>query len=147
MKTLWGPAAREELCERLGRLTPSAERRWGSMTAPAMVAHLADAMLMALGELHIPSRNLPLRFTPIKQLVIFWLPFPKNAPTAPQLIGRAPREWPSECAALRSLIERFGQREQRGRWPDHPAFGTMTGRAWGVLGYWHIDHHFRQFGA
>ena len=147
MKTLWDPAAREELCERIARLDPSAERRWGSMTAPAMVAHLADAMLMTLGELHIPSRNLPLRYTPLKQLIIFWLPFPKSAPTAPELVGRAPGPWPAECAALRALIHKFAERDPRGRWPEHPAFGALTPRAWGVLAYRHIDHHLRQFGA
>jgi hypothetical protein len=32
-------------------------------------------------------------------------------------------------------------------WPEHPAFGRMSRRVWGVLGYRHLDHHFRQFGV
>ncbi len=31
--------------------------------------------------------------------------------------------------------------------PEHPAFGTMTARRWGAIGYRHTDHHLRQFGV
>jgi hypothetical protein len=30
--------------------------------------------------------------------------------------------------------------------PEHPAFGRLSGRAWGALVYRHMDHHLRQFG-
>jgi len=32
-------------------------------------------------------------------------------------------------------------------WPEHPAFGALSRRAWGVLIYRHMDHHLRQFDA
>lgn len=147
MKTLWDEAARQDLRQRLGRLTPASNRRWGSMSAPQMLAHLVDAMRMAVGDIAVPSRNLPLRFTPIKQLVIYCLPFPKGAPTAPQLVSRPAGDWPSECATLVTLIERFAECDRDRAWPDHPAFGRLTGGDWGVLTYRHIDHHFKQFGV
>lgn len=148
MKTLWDPAARRELCDRLTRLTPAATRRWGTMSAPHMVAHLVDSMRMAIGDIPVASKNLPLRFTPIKQLIIYCLPFPKGAPTAPELVSRLPADWPSECATLLTLIDRFADRSRSAPgWPDHPAFGKLTGNSWGVLAYRHIDHHLRQFGV
>ena len=147
MKTLWDASARRELRDRLVRLTPSAQRRWGTMLAPQMVAHLVDSMRMAIGEMPVPPKKLPLRFTPIKQLVIYCLPFPKGAPTAPQLVSRAPGDWPAECATLLALVDQFAQRDRAAPWPDHPAFGRLTGNAWGVLGYRHIDHHLKQFGV
>jgi hypothetical protein len=147
MKTLWDTTARKELCERLGRLTPAAARRWGTMSAPQMVAHLNDAMRMAIGDMPVAPRNLPLRFTPIKQLVIYCLPFPKGAPTAPELVSRIPADWPTECATLLTLMDRFAQRDRGGPWPDHPAFGKLTSKAWGVLAYRHVDHHLKQFGV
>jgi hypothetical protein len=147
MKSIWNAPARQELRERLARLTPANDRRWGTMSAPQMLAHLVDAMRMAVGEMQIPSRKLPLRFTPIRQLVIYCLPFPKGAPTAPQLVSRPPGDWPSECATLLGLIDRFAERERDGGWPEHPAFGKLTGGDWGVLTYRHIDHHFKQFGV
>ena len=50
-----------------------------------MLAHLNDSYRMCLGELKVKSKHLPLRYTPIKQLVIYVAPFPKGAPTAPEL--------------------------------------------------------------
>jgi hypothetical protein len=29
----------------------------------------------------------------------------------------------------------------------HPVFGTLSGKAWGALGWRHLDHHLRQFGV
>ena len=147
MKTVWDPAARAELCERIGRLTPEASRRWGSMSAPQMVAHLVDSLRMAFGELPVASKHLPLRYTPIKQLVIYWLPFPKGAPTAPELISRVPTDWRGDCASLLMLVDSFAARARSSRWPDHPAFGALTGNQWGVLIYRHMDHHLKQFGV
>jgi hypothetical protein len=147
MKTMWDAPARQELRDRLARLTPAAPRRWGTMSSPQMVAHLVESMRMAIGDIAVPSKNLPIRFTPIKQLIIYWLPFPKGAPTAPMLVSRPPGDWPSECATLLALVNRFTERDRDARWPDHPAFGKLTGRAWGVLAYRHIDHHFKQFGV
>src|SRR6202008_1650281 len=62
-KSLGDPKAPEKPADRPGRLTPSAERRWGRMSAAQMVAHLVDSMRMATGEISVPSKNLPLPFT------------------------------------------------------------------------------------
>ena len=147
MRTMWDGSARRELQDRLTRLTPTAERRWGSMTAPQMITHLVDAMHMAHGDIVIPPRKMILRYTPLKELILYVLPFPKGAPTAPELISRAPADWSAECALLSTMLGRFGERDRRGKWPEHPAFGKMSGSQWGVLVYRHTDHHFRQFGV
>jgi hypothetical protein len=145
-KSLSDARARQELLARLERLTPDATARWGKMTAPQMLAHVADWMLMAKGELKTAAKKRPLRYPVIKQLVIFWLPWPKGVPTAPELLGRKSSEWAIERAAVRKHVQSFENRDPKAAWPDHPAFGKLTARAWGVLGYRHTDHHFRQFG-
>ena len=117
------------------------------MTAPQMVAHLADSLRMALGDIVCAPKKSPIRFTPLKQVVIYWLPFPKGVPTAVELITRAPADWQSEVADLSSLLDHFARRDRHGKWPDHPVFGRMHGASWGVLVYRHMDHHLRQFGA
>ena len=148
MKSALDPAVRRELADRVLRLQPDSPPRWGSMTAPQMVAHLSDCLLMAFGELPIAGKGpLPLRFTPVKQLILYALPFPKGAPTAPELIRRVPADWQSGIAELRSLLDQLGSRRADDRWPEHPAFGRLTGKQWGVLIYRHTDHHLRQFGG
>jgi hypothetical protein len=147
METIWNAHSRRELQERLARLTWDAERKWGTMTAPQAVAHLVDAARLALGELPCEPANLPIRYAPFKQLIVYWLPFPKGAPTAPELLGRQPVSWSAEVADLSAVLDRLGREPADRVWPDHPAFGRLTRRAWGVLVYRHTDHHLRQFGV
>lgn len=146
MKSLWQDETRRELQDRLARLTPDRAGLWGRMTAPQMVVHVADSLRTSVGELAVKPKHTPLRYTPIRQLVIYWLPFPKNAPTVPELLARRPGAWPDDVAELRDLIDRFATRQVTGAWPVHAVFGRLNGDQWGILMYRHADHHFRQFG-
>ena len=146
-KTMFQAASRAELQQRLARLVPDGAAHWGKMNAPKMVVHLSDALRMALGDLAVAPKKTPLRYPILKQLIIYLAPWPKGTPTAPELLARAPAAWNGEVVALSALVERFASRSVADRWPTHPAFGSLTGRAWGVLAYRHCDHHFRQFGV
>ena len=147
MKSLHDPASRTELLTRANSLSPSSASRWGHLTAPAMLCHITDSLRMATGELPTRSKNSVLRHWPLKYLIVYLMPFPKGAPTAPELRARAPGEWDAEQANFSSAIERFAARDRGLPLPEHPAFGTLSARAWGVLGYRHLDHHLRQFGV
>ena len=148
MKSIWETAAQRELSDRLLTLSANHPSPWGKMSAQQMVCHLAESLRMALGELPVAPKNLPLRYPPIKQLIVYVAPFPKNAPTAPELVITAtPNEWAGDVRTLTTLMDRFVARGPAGPWVDHPAFGRLSSRAWGVLVYRHMDHHFKQFGV
>ena len=148
MATFWDPAARDELCRRVEQLTPEATARWGKFTVAGMLAHLNDALRMTSGELRIPPRRMVLRYWPVKQLVIYVLPFPKGAPTAPQLLTRGDKALlATEQAAFRPLADAVAAKPATDTWPEHPAFGALTHKARGVLVWRHADHHLRQFGV
>jgi len=146
MKTLYREGPRRELRDRLARLTADSKPVWGKFDAPKMVVHCADAIRMALGQLPTRSKNTPLRRAPLKQLFVYWMPWPKGVPTAPELLERTPADWDAEVGVLLDLMEEAGRAPRGYEWGEHPAFGRMSHRAWGVLGYRHLDHHFRQFG-
>ena len=74
-RSLSDARARQELVDRLERLSPEAKPLWGKMSAPQMLAHVSDWMLMAKGELKTAPKKRALRFPPLKQLAIYWLPF------------------------------------------------------------------------
>ena len=112
-----------------------------------MLTHVSDWMLMASGDLPVAAKKAVLRYAPIKQVVIYLLPFPKGVPTARELLARAPSEWGLERDSFRERVESFDKLYEKPDWPDHPIFGQISPRAWGVLGYRHTDHHFRQFGV
>ena len=147
MKTLYHVGRRQELKERLGRLSADTRPQWGKFDAPRMVVHCSDAIRMALGKLPAKPKNTPLRRAPLKQLFVYVLPWPKGAPTARELLERTPADWSAEVATLLELMEEAAAVPRDFEWPEHPAFGRMSHRAWGVLGYRHLDHHFRQFGV
>jgi hypothetical protein len=147
-RSLSNAQARQELIGRLQRLKPETTPLWGRMTAPQMLAHLADWMLMAKGDLRTARINRPvLRYPVVKQIVIYWLPFPKGVPTAPELISRKPREWAREYASVCEHVQSYESVNPKSTWPDHPAFGRMSTNEWCVLAYRHMDHHLRQFGV
>jgi hypothetical protein len=148
MKTFWDAAARNALCQRVDRLTPDSPPQWGTFNATQMLAHLNDAMRMATGELPVASKKRAIRYPPLKQLIVYALPFPKGVPTAPELLARCEEAtFADEQALFRQIAARLAAKPQSDAWPEHPAFGVLSYRAWGVLVLRHTDHHLRQFGV
>jgi Protein of unknown function (DUF1569) len=147
MRSIWQDDARRELSDRVGRLSWERPAAWGQFTAPKMVCHLADSLRMAMGDLKVAPKKLPIRYPPLKQLIIYVAPFPKGAPTAPELLVREPRAWTNDIADVQALLARAATARTTDAWPEHPAFGRLSTRAWGVLIYRHMDHHLKQFGA
>jgi len=146
-KTLWNADSRKELMARLDKLEPDAMPLWGKMSAPQMLAHLANWSEMADGTLSTVAWSGILRKRPVRYLAIYWLPFPKGVPTAKELISRDPTGFSEERDAVRRGIESFASRDPNRAFPEHPAFGFISPATWGVLGYRHTDHHLRQFGV
>jgi hypothetical protein len=148
MSTVFNLDDRLTLARRIDALAINAAPRWGRMDCPLMLAHLSESVRMALGELVVTTRGpRPLRMRPIAHAVIHWLPFPKGAPTAPELLARRPTDCDAERADLKHLLERLAAIEGAREWPEHPAFGRLNSRDWGTLMHRHVDHHLRQFGA
>jgi hypothetical protein len=147
MKSLWNDADRNEILMRIDRVADGAPARWGTLSADRMLAHLGESMKMANGEVRPKPKKLPIRFFPLKQLILYVLPFPKGAPTAPELLAGAAAPVTALAPALRQQIDSFASKAGLKSWPEHPAFGHLTKRDWGVLTYRHLDHHLRQFGA
>jgi hypothetical protein len=147
MKSVFNPAVHRELQDRVQRLSSQQSPQWGKMSAAQMVAHLIDSLKMASGELEVAPKKVPIRFSPLKELVLYLLPIPKGMPTAPELIARKPGEWTAEVASLREQLNGLVERGAEALAPTHPAFGSLSAKQWGVLVYRHMDHHLRQFGV
>jgi hypothetical protein len=148
MKSLWNEVDRRDVVSRFNKLTPNTKPSWGRMSAPQVVTHIGDWFRMAIGDLKVESKNTPFRFPVVKQVLVYLAPLPPNLPTAPELVKNDPGPWAEDVRDVRDLIDRAVERsrQRRARWPDHPALGKLSRRAWGVLAYRHTDHHLRQFG-
>jgi hypothetical protein len=146
--TILNDADRAAIRRRIGTVTSASAPRWGQMDAKAMLAHLKLSALMALGDLPVACKSKRVfQVFPLKHLILHVAPFPKSAPTAPELLATDAVSVEAIRFELVSLIERIGSGPREGDGPVHPLFGRLSFREWGVATYKHADHHLRQFGA
>ena len=104
---------------------------------------------MAAG-LNNPPRNFLGRIVGkmAKKSVLGEKPIPRNMPTEKSLIIDGDRDFAVEQQRLVNWVDRFaaGGPEEITTHP-HCFFGHMTPLEWAIMGYKHLDHHLRQFGA
>ena len=148
MRSILNEDDRKAILTRLQSLSASSTGRWGKMDVTSMLHHLRLSALMTVGELSVPSVNKrAFQVFPLKHLILYVFPFPKGAPTAPELKPSDVGSFEEERAELLKLLERIGTGPSEGVGPAHPLFGPLTWREWGVVTYKHASHHLRQFGA
>lgn len=147
MPSLFDRETRQGFHRRLAQLRPDAPPRFGRLSAPAMLSHLADTLRLTLGDLPSTPVASAFRMPGVKYLVIVVLPWPKGRITGPPAaFSSSPGPWGHDLARHEDLLERFGQSRERKDWPPHPTFGNMSRRLWDRFTYRHLNHHFGQFG-
>jgi hypothetical protein len=147
MASIFETQAQQDLRTRMSQLRPGLTPKWGKMSVSQMQIHLIDALRMATGELACRPKPSPLKNALGRWLVIYSpLPWPKGAPTAPELLARASANFDAEQRDLLDTFDHVVQAGQNLPWAEHPAFGHLTTKDWGTLIWRHTDHHLKQFG-
>ena len=148
MGSILNESDRAAICSRMRLLSDSSTARWGRMSVTGMLQHLRLSARMGVGELEVVSANKrAFQVFPLKHLILYVLPFPKGAPTAPELLPGAAASLEEERAAVLALLDQIGAGPSEGTGPAHPLFGPLSWREWGAVTYKHCDHHLKQFGA
>lgn len=150
MKNLFESSSVTEIKKRIERLTPDGERQWGAMTVEQMLAHCSEWMEMAAGLKNPPRSFVGRIFGKIakKSVLRGEEPLRRNTPTDKSLLIQGERHFLAEQRRLLDWVDRFsaGGPSQCTAHP-HCFFGDMTPLEWAVMGYKHLDHHLKQFGA
>jgi hypothetical protein len=149
MRSLFDPAAAEDLKQRIARLTPETQRKWGKMGPAQMLAHCSAAMEVSVGDKVMRQILLGKLFGKrVKASMLSGKPMDRNLPTDKSYIVKDDRDLDVERQRLVVLIDRFqaGGPEKCTKHP-HSFFGTMTPEEWSELNYVHLDHHLQQFGV
>jgi hypothetical protein len=152
MKTLNQPQSKQEILQRIARLRPDLQRRWGRMNAGQMVCHLCDSFLCVMGE-KPATVHLKFKARKLVKWCALYLPmhWPQGVATRPELDqekdGTAPGDFEEDRRKLLGLIEKFTRLPREFRFHLHPIFLEMTEKQWMRWGYLHTDHHLRQFGV
>jgi hypothetical protein len=149
MSSLYDGRARIAIIERLERLTPQNQQRWGKMSIAQLMPHLGDSLRRALGDTpSVPPTSGLGRFWLVRYLYIYHIKWPQGKIQSPAGSFRTPSTgWDSDRKIIMDLIERFVTTRGDTLSPIHPTLGRMTSRDWGTLLYKHLDHHLRQFSA
>ncbi|MCE7057561.1 DUF1569 domain-containing protein [Algoriphagus sp. AGSA1] len=150
MKTIFDPAAREELTRRIGSVKEDSHPQWGKMNVYQMLKHNTYWNGWILGtEDHAYKQAFIGKIfgkIALKRMIKDDSPFDKNIPTSDQFkVKEENGDLESERIQWISLINNYGDFSN----PKfvHDFFGKMTKDQIGVLVYKHTDHHLRQFGA
>ncbi len=147
MPSLRDETVRKDLIQRVLAVQAITTPRWGHLDAPRMICHLADTLAISLGELPAESMNRKaLQRFPLKHLLIYVLPWPKGAPSAPEQRSTTPGDFDADRRRLIERIERFAV-TPRAQGRAHPLFGPLTNDQWNFLHARHIGHHLKQFGC
>src|SRR5713226_8762460 len=86
MKTLLSPRGRKEVLDRLSKVRPDSQPRWGTMSAHQMVCHLSDSFRASLNEKYISSSSTFPKRTLLKWVAL-WVPlqWPRGIKTRPEM--------------------------------------------------------------
>lgn len=156
-RNLANPADKQEIVQRIAKIQSSSPGRWGKMTAPQMICHLADSFRVTMGEKPWVTERISVTPIPVPGWFVKWvalqvpLQWPHSTPTRPEVDsekgGTPPAVFEGDVHNLLRLLERFTRQPRDFSWQPHPIFGGMTEVEWMRWGYLHMDHHLRQFGA
>ena len=146
MQLIHDPAVRDSIRARIQSLSPAAPRRWGKMSVDQMLWHCNQVFRTSLGDMQVVPRRPPFP-VPVLKFMLFNLPWPHGAPTAPEYQAADPHVFEAERKECLALIDRFTARKmEEGGWAP-AVFGPISGREWSRLHMKHLDHHLRQFSA
>jgi hypothetical protein len=105
MHSLFDPADRDSVLERLALLQPGAARQWGKMGAAQMLAHCSIAMEMATGHEPRKQKLIGKILGPfVKASLLGEKPFSKNSPTDPAFVVIDEKDFEAEKDRLGRLV-------------------------------------------
>ena len=147
--SLFDPRGLAAMLVRVDALRPDSVRQWGKMDVAQMLCHCQQPLRVALGELKLRRGLIGILFGRLaKKMLLSPTPWKNGMATAPEFRITDPCDFAKEKAALRALVERFGNGGPAALTKQpHPFFGPLTTGEWQALQWRHLDHHLRQFGC
>lgn len=147
IKNLFDTAEKQEIINRLNKLSPQSQRQWGKMDVAQMLAHLQVPIGVAMGTHTVKGNLLMKLILPLfKKKLYDEKPWKQGLPTDKTFImtGKT-KDFELERNKLLDMVSRFTEANMVNE--KHPIFGRLTKEQWSKATWKHIDHHLKQFGA
>jgi hypothetical protein len=149
MNNLYNLSDVNRILERVEKLPPDADRKWGKMDVAQMLAHLNAFLEIGL-NLNIEKRMFIGRVLGrfFKSRYVSKKQFSKNSPTGKNFIFNGHQDFEKEKRKAISLVKQFYENgpEKCTKQP-HQFFGKLTPNEWAIVQWKHFDHHLRQFNS
>ena len=147
IKNLFDTAEKQEIINRLNKLSPQSQRQWGKMDVAQMLAHLQVPIGVAMGTHTVKGNLLMKLILPLfKKKLYDEKPWKQGLPTDKTFImtGKT-KDFELERNKLLDMVSRFTEANMVNE--KHPIFGRLTKEQWSKATWKHFDHHLKQFGA
>ena len=147
IKNLVNDAVKQEIVERISKLTASTQHQWGKMDVAQILAHVQIPIGVAFGTNTVKGNWLMKLILPLfKKALYDDKPWKQGLPTDKTFImtGQS-KDFEEEKNQLLDKIYRFSESNMINE--KHPVFGKLTKEQWSKATWKHIDHHLKQFGV
>lgn len=150
MKSIFDTTVCTEIINRIEKLTPQTNAKWGKMSAAQMLAHCNVTYELIYENKHPKPgafKTFILKLF-IKNLVVNEKPYKPSSPTAPEFRIVNDKNFEEEKTRLIAYIkqtQQHGEAYFSGR-ASH-SFGVLTATEWNNMMYKHLEHHLNQFGV
>lgn len=147
LKNLFDSWVKDEIIERINKLSPQSQPQWGKMNVAQMLAHVQMPIGSAQGVHQLPRTLFGRVVGPFAKSVFYGnKPFKRNLPTDPSFVmTNTKKDFEKEKQGLIALIYNFNEENIVNK--THPFFGKLTAEQWSFGSWKHLDHHLQQFGA
>lgn len=151
MQDIFDPKDAQTYIDRINRLTPETQRKWGKMSVDQVLAHLN----VAYETIYEPEKHPKPGFIAgfllknfVKAKTVNDIPYKQSIPTGPMFIIKGSRDFEEEKKRLIGFIQKTQQlgREAFDGKKSH-SFGKLTAEEWNNMLAKHLNHHLDQFGV
>lgn len=151
MENVFDAKQAQEYINRINKLTPETQRKWGKMSVDQVLAHLNVAYTFIFEPEKLPKPNRIAKFflkNFVKPKIVNDRPYKQSLPTSPVFIIADERNFEEEKKKLIGNIQRvqqLGKDAFEGKVNSN--FGKMTAQEWNNMLAKHLNHHLEQFGV
>ncbi|WP_304344060.1 DUF1569 domain-containing protein [Chryseobacterium koreense] len=151
MQDIFNAKEAQNYIDRINKLTPESQRKWGKMTVDQMLAHCNVTYEMVYEPQKHRAPGGIAKFilkSFVKPKVVGEKSYPQNSPTAPQFIIKENKDFDSEKKRLIGFIQKtqqLGREAFDGK--ESFSFGKLKAQEWNNMFAKHLNHHLSQFGV
>ena len=147
IKNLFDASVKQDIINRINKLTRDSKALWGKMTVGQMLAHCQMPIGVAEGTHKLKRTFIGKLLGPLVKSILYNdKPFKRELPTDKSFIMTGTeKEFEKEKSTLLEMINNFT--EQNMVDTPHPFFGKLTNEQWSRGTWKHLDHHLQQFGV